>query len=262
MYDTHCHLDDVGYTDIDEVLKNAISNGVDRFIIPAADPKDLPKARDLSYRYKNVYFAVGVHPNHAHEYDEELLLQYISDERCVAVGECGLDYFRLKKSDAQSIKQCQKDVFVSQIKLAKRFDLPLILHIREASSDVLEILRSFDYNSLRGVLHCFNADSMLLELSKTFYYGIGGVLTFKNARRLVDILPQIPQNRLLLETDSPYLSPEPYRGKRNSPEYIPIIASKMAELLNQSPQYISQLTDTNANNLFWAKEMPNGTRNC
>lgn len=254
MIDTHCHLDDTGYTEnLDEILQTAQQQGVTHFIIPAADPKDLAHAQQLSHKYDCVYFAVGVHPNCADDYDEQLLRAYITDSRCVAVGECGLDYYRLDSQNSAQTKKIQKDIFRAQIALAQEFDLPLILHIREASADVLEILREADHTRLRGVLHCFNADFILLELAKTFYYGIGGVLTFKNARRLVQILPQIPPERLLLETDSPYLTPEPHRGTRNSPAYIPLIAQKMAEILQTTTENISTLTDKNAEILFGLK---------
>ena len=253
MMDTHCHLDDAGYTDCGAILHAAQQQGVSRFIIPAADPKDLARAREISHAHDCVYFAVGVHPNYADAYDEALLRSYITDSRCVAVGECGLDYYRLESHNAEATKEKQKEVFAAQIRLAIEFGLPLILHIREASADVLEILRSFDHKRLRGVLHCFNADSILLELSETFYYGIGGVLTFKNARRLVEILPKIPRERLLLETDAPYLTPEPHRGTRNTPAYIPLIAQKMAELLQTTTENIGTLTDKNADILFGLK---------
>lgn len=250
MIDTHCHLDDAGYTNLEAILHAAQQQGVSHFIIPAADPKDLAKAHAISHQFDCVYFAVGVHPNCAGDYDEQLLRSYITDSRCVAVGECGLDYYRLSSHDSEATKQLQKEIFAAQIRLAIEFELPLILHIREASADVLQILRTFDHKRLRGVLHCFNADSILLELSETFYYGIGGVLTFKNARRLVQILPQIPRERLLLETDAPYLTPEPHRGTRNSPVYIPLIAQKMAEILQTTAENISTLTDKNADILF------------
>ena len=253
MMDTHCHLDDAGYTDCGAILHAAQQQGVSRFIIPAADPKDLARAREISHAHDCVYFAVGVHPNCADAYDEALLRSYITDSRCVAVGECGLDYYRLESHNAEATKKKKKEVFAAQIRLAIEFGLPLILHIREASADVLEILRSFDHKRLRGVLHCFNADSILLELSETFYYGIGGVLTFKNARRLVEILPKIPRERLLLETDAPYLTPEPHRGTRNTPAYIPLIAQKMAELLQTTTENIGTLTDKNADILFGLK---------
>ncbi len=253
MIDTHCHLDDAGYTNLDAILHAAQQQGVSHFIIPAADPKDLAKAHAISHQFDCVYFAVGVHPNCAKDYDEQLLRSYITDSRCVAVGECGLDYYRLSSHDAETTKQLQKEIFAAQIRLAIEFELPLILHIREASADVLQILRTFDHKRLRGVLHCFNADSILLELSETFYYGIGGVLTFKNARRLVQILPQIPRERLLLETDAPYLTPEPHRGTRNTPVYIPLIAQKMAEILQTTTENISTLTDKNADILFGLK---------
>ncbi len=253
MIDTHCHLDDCAYdAHLPILLENARKNNVELFIIPGANPRDINKAYQLSHTYNEIYFAVGVHPHYAQEYDENLLRKYIEDEKCIAVGECGLDYFRLPK-DEEYIKQKQKEVFHAHIKLAQEYDKPLILHIRESSNDAYEIINQYEQENIRGVLHCYNADSILLKLSKNFYYGIGGVLTFKNARRLVDILPSIPLERLLLETDAPYLTPEPHRGKCNTPEYIPLIAEKIASLLHCSLQSIAEITTANAHNLFWSK---------
>jgi len=252
IIDTHCHLDDSRYKDdLDEVLKRAKENGVERFIIPGADPETLKRAYVLSRRYESIYFAVGVHPYDAKAYDKAFLERFIIDKKCVAVGECGLDYYRLPKEKAEKIREIelQKKVFIDQIELSIKYNLPLIVHIREASKDSFDILNSYG-DKIRGVLHCYNASPMLLGLSDNFYYGIGGVLTFKNAKKLVEIYPKIPQERLLIETDAPYLTPHPYRGKRNEPSYTKIIASKMAELSEVSSKEIEDITTKNALELF------------
>lgn len=255
IIDTHCHLDDIRYmNDIDEVIKRAIEGGVGRFIIPAADPKTLSRAAQLSEIYPEVYFATGVHPSDAKHYDRVEVEQYIGHQKCVAVGECGLDYHRLPDTQDEIIaeKKLQKDVFIDQIELAKQYNKPLIVHIRDASNDALDML---EHNAGKkgGVLHCYNADHQLLRLAnKNFYFGIGGVLTFKNARKLVEVYPRVPNDKLLIETDAPYLTPHPHRGERNEPYFCNLVASKMSELSGMSEEDICELTTNNSMRLFWS----------
>ena len=172
------------------------------------------------------------------------------------MGECGLDYFRLSEDEDEkkaNIK-LQKEVFVSQINLAKKYKKPLIIHIRDASNDSKILMIENNVKEVGGVLHCYNADEQLLSLSDHgFYFGIGGVLTFKNAKKLVNVLSKIPQEKLLIETDGPYLTPHPYRGSRNEPKYTNEIATKMAEFLNLSKEEVADLTTTNAKRLFTFK---------
>ncbi|MCI2236609.1 TatD family hydrolase [Helicobacter sp. CaF467b] len=259
LCDTHCHLDDKRFKeDFEAILDRARNAGITRFIIPAAHPEDLSRACELAHKYEEVYFASGLHPKYAYLYDENFLKQFLEDEKCIAVGECGLDYYCLEEALAQSklgsieeLKQIQKKVFIAQIQLAIAYKKPLIVHIRDASADSLEILRTYCNELVGGVLHCFNADFQLLSLAqKGFYYGIGGVLTFKNARKLVEILPKIPVESLLLETDAPYLTPHPHRGKRNEPSYIPLVLEKMSEILNLSKESLVGIINQNTKTLF------------
>lgn len=250
IIDTHCHLDDARYDDIDSVIKNAFDNGVNKIIIPGADINDLPKAAQIANSNENIYFAAGVHPYEIEGYDEAVLRQFAKDPKCIAIGECGLDYFRLPDDDIDGYKAKQKDAFISQINLAIELKLPLIVHIRDANEDSLKILKEYEDRLVGGVLHCFNASPILLELSSKFYYGIGGVLTFKNGKKLVEILPKIPLDRLVLETDAPYLTPEPHRGKRNEPAFTTYVADKMAGILGMSRDEVENLTTQNANRLF------------
>ncbi|MBU1643478.1 TatD family hydrolase [bacterium] len=254
IIDSHIHLDDERYReDLDEVLERAKQGGVERFIIPGADIRTLKRAVEIAETYESVYFAVGIHPYDKEQYDEAVLERYINHPKCVAVGECGLDYFRLEGSDEEkaSEKAAQKEVFVAQIALAKRYKKPLIIHIRDASHDSKMILLEQDAGEVGGVLHCFNADEELLSLAKeNFYFGIGGVLTFTNARKLVNVLPKIPLERLIIETDGPYLTPHPHRGKRNEPLYTTLVRDKMAVILECDGQKIEQLTTENAQKLF------------
>lgn len=257
IIDTHCHLDDVQFDgDLDDVIKRARCNGVRKIIIPGADIYDIEKAKNISYAYDDVFFAVGVHPYHAADFDEKKLLEFGDDPKCVAVGECGLDYFRLKKDfetdeEREAEKRLQKDVFVAQIKLASKLKKPLIVHSREANQDTYDTIKEYGKDLVGGVLHCYNASELLLELeSMNFYFGIGGVLTFKNAKNLVEILPKIPLSKLLIETDAPYLAPTPNRGKRNEPSYTTLVADKMSEILNLSVSEIEKITTRNALELF------------
>ncbi|WP_457596590.1 TatD family hydrolase [Hydrogenimonas sp.] len=254
IVDTHCHLDDSRFDeDLEEVLARAKEAGVAAVVIPGADIATLPKARDIAHRYEEVFFAAGVHPYDLEGYDEALLLEYLQDEKCVAVGECGLDYYRLPESEEARHEEIavQKRVFGAQIELAKRVGKPLIVHIRDAGSDAMAMLLEHGAGEVGGVLHCYNADERLLELAdEGFYYGIGGVLTFKNAKKLPHVLPKIPRHRLVVETDAPYLTPHPHRGKRNEPAYTRLVVEKMAEILGESVEAIEALTTENAKRLF------------
>ncbi|SFV68463.1 Putative deoxyribonuclease YcfH [hydrothermal vent metagenome] len=253
IIDTHCHLDDDRYSkDLESVLARANRSGIEKFIIPGADPKTLERAVTLAEKYKAIYFAVGVHPYDAQNYDRTFLEKYVTHSKCVAIGECGLDYFRLPQTqEAIAKEKClQKEVFVDQILWAKELKKPLIVHVRESSADALELLEKYAGEE-GGVLHCYNADESLLKLAnKNFYYGIGGVLTFKNARKLLNVFPKIPHNRLLLETDAPYLTPHPHRGERNEPAHTLLIAQKIETLCELEVDDISRISTENAYRLF------------
>ncbi len=253
IIDTHCHLDNERYNnDIEKVLKNAKEEGVEKFVIPGADPKTLKRAVALSEEYDEIYFSVGVHPYDAKNYDKKALETFVTHPKCVAIGECGLDYFRLPDTQEgiDVEKDLQKKVFIDQILWAKEVKKPLIVHVRESSADCLALLDEYAGEE-GGVLHCYNADESLLKLAKkNFYYGIGGVLTFKNAKKLINVYPKIPEDKLLIETDAPYLTPHPHRGKRNEPAYTTFVVAKMAELSKWSKEEIVALCTNNAKRLF------------
>lgn len=261
IIDTHTHLDDKRYLkDLDDVIKRANEGGVRGFLIPGADINDLPRAKEIAYKYPNIYFAAGVHPYNIDEYDEKVLREFLKDDRCIAVGECGLDYFRLPddKMDKEKNKNRQKEIFAKQIQLAVELNKPLIVHIRDANEDSKRVLLENSADRVGGVLHCYNASRYLLDLSeKGFYFGIGGVLTFKNAKKLVEILPDIPRDKIIIETDSPYLTPHPHRGERNEPFYTTFVAKKIAEILNMSESEVEELTTNNAKRLFKALKSVN-----
>jgi TatD DNase family protein len=248
IIDTHCHLDNEKYyEDVEEVIKRAVEKGVKEFIIPAASPKDIKRAVELSEKYDEIYFAVGVHPLDIENFKIEYLTDYITHPKCVAVGEIGLDYHYTKET-----KELQIELFKKQLDIVIEYNKPVIIHIREANQDAFEILKDYvsKYPTLKGVLHCFNADEQFLKLSNNFYYGIGGVITFKNARKLIEVFPKIPKNRVIIETDSPYLTPHPYRGQRNEPFFTTLVRDKIAELWNITPKEVEEITTNNAKELF------------
>ena len=253
IIDTHCHLDDDRYNDdIESVLENANNKGVEKFIIPGADPKTLLRAVALSEAYDSIYFAVGVHPYDAENYDKSYLEKFVHHPKCIAIGECGLDYFRLPELEEEIAKEkaIQKEVFIDQVIWAKEMKKPLIVHVRESSADCLGLLDKYAGKE-GGVLHCYNADESLLKLAKkNFYYGIGGVLTFKNAKKLINVYSKIPEEKLLIETDAPYLTPHPHRGERNEPAYTTFVADKMGELSGLSSMQIATISTQNAQRLF------------
>ncbi|MBD3798619.1 TatD family hydrolase [Sulfuricurvum sp.] len=254
IIDTHIHLDDERYRDdFDEMMERAHRAGVHAFIIPGAHPGTLDRAVELAEAYEDVYFAVGVHPYDLENFEEVDFEYYAAHPKCVAVGECGLDYFRLEGSEEEKYaeKIRQKHVFQEQIRFAKKVKKPLIVHIRDASHDAKTILLVEGAEEVGGVLHCYNADDELLSLAnQNFYFGIGGVVTFQNGKKLVNVLPKIPHDKLLIETDGPYLTPHPHRGTRNEPSYTRYVVDKIGELLGMEREKLESLTTKNAKNLF------------
>jgi len=254
IIDTHIHLDSKAYEkDLDEVIQRAKEGGVQKFIIPGADPSTLKRAVEIAEKYDDIYFAIGVHPYDIDAFSIDIFEKYIYHKKCVAIGECGLDYYRLEgtQEEKEKIKAKQKEVFISQIEIAKKYKKPLIVHIRDASRDAKELLLQYNAKEVGGVLHCFNADEELLSLANEgFSFGIGGVITFKNAKKLVNVLPKIPLSNVIIETDGPYLTPEPHRGERNEPLYTNFVVKKVAELLNTSENEIKNITTQNSSILF------------
>jgi TatD DNase family protein len=253
IVDTHIHLDDERYTeDLEAVLARSREVGVNRWIIPGADPTTLERAVEIAETYEDAFFAVGVHPYDADKYERAQMERFIEHPKCVAVGEIGLDYSRLPQSDdaIEAMKKSQHEAFIDQIDLANRYEKPIIVHIRDASRDAQAVLEEYA-GEQGGVLHCYNADHELLALAERgFYYGIGGVITFKNAKKLVEVFPMIPEDRLLIETDGPYLTPHPYRGERNEPAYCELVTEKMAHLSGIPLADMQRMCRENTTRLF------------
>lgn len=251
IIDTHCHLDDESFdSDFKQTLERATSAGIEKIVIPGASINDLPKAAKISQNHENIYFAAGIHPYHTDELDISILDEYAKSPKCVAIGECGLDYYRLPESGIDEYKSRQKEVFAAQIELAIKHKKPIIIHAREANEDCYSMLKERQNELVGGIMHCFNASPIFLDLSENFYYGIGGVLTFKNEKKLGEILPKIPKERLLIETDAPYLAPVPKRGGRNEPAFCAFVRDKMSEILGIPSDEIEQITSQNAKRLF------------
>ena len=248
MYiDTHCHLYKEYYNNIDEVINESIKNGVTSFIVNGCDMKSNIEALELANKYKEVYAAIGFHPTELDDFKDEYfnwLEEHINDKKVVAIGEIGLDY-HYDNTD----KEIEKDIFKKQLDIAKKYNMPIIVHTRDAIGDTYNILK--EYN-LRGSIHSFSGSiEMAREFIKLGYMiGISGVVTFKNAKNAVEVAKIVPIEKLLVETDSPYLTPEPYRGTQNSPVYIPLIASSIAALKSIDIAEVARVTTNNIYRIF------------
>ena len=245
--DTHCHLSKNDYEDIDKVIKDAYDNNVKYLIISGCDKKGIKESIEISNNHDNVYMALGFHPSEARiTTDEDLkeLEEIIkNNNKVIALGEIGLDYYWDKDN-----KEEQKELFKKQIEIAKRNNLPLVIHSRDAFQDTYDILKEANY---KGVIHCFsgNEENAKMYVSIGFYIGIGGVITFKNTN-LKETIKTIPKDRILLETDSPYLAPTPHRGEKNESKYIPLIAEEIANNLNITVEEVGRITTKNASKIF------------
>ncbi len=243
MYiDTHCHIDTDGASDY---IENARKANVNILINASEDYNTSLESVSLSERFLNVYSCVGVHPLNVLSYDNDIskFVALISNEKVKAIGEIGLDYYY-----GTDTKERQKEVFKSFLSLAEKANLPVVIHSRDAVMDTINILKEY---KVRGVIHCFSGS---LEVAREyikmgFYLGIGGVLTFKNSK-LYEVIKQIGLDRIILETDAPFLTPEPYRGKRNESKYIPIIAKRVASILEVDESVVMDVTTSNARRVF------------
>ena len=248
IIDTHAHYDDEAFEeDRDNLLQSMQSNGIEKIINVGANIKGSRTSIALSEQYPFIYAAVGVHPSDTEELDEEKIawLKEVSKkEKVIAIGEIGLDYYWPEPD-----RKIQKKWFIRQMELAQEVNLPVIIHSRDAAQDTIEILKQFPAN---GVIHCYSytKESAKEFLKMGYYFGIGGVLTFKNAKKLKEAVMEIPIERILLETDSPYLAPEPNRGKRNSSLNIPYVVKELAQLKGISEEEVINITTENTKKLF------------
>ena len=247
IVDTHCHLEnnEIDYLSIKKMKDNIL-------IVSGFNKKSNEEVIKLCNKFNNVYGTIGIHPEELQDYNEENLRfieDNLSSDKIVGIGEIGLDYHYTKEN-----VEIQKELFIKQLDLAKKYNKPVVIHSRDAIKDTYDILCS--YKDLKKVLHCYSGS---LESAKEFLklntmFGIGGVVTFKNAKQLVEVVTNIGLENILLETDSPYLSPEPYRGLKNEPYNVNIVAKKVSELKNISLEEVIKITTNNAFTMFDLKK--------
>ncbi|WP_090174806.1 TatD family hydrolase [Eubacterium oxidoreducens] len=253
IFETHAHYDDDKFDENrDELLKQLPLNGIGYVVDVGANLESTKKAIKLSEQYDYIYASVGVHPSDIEDLNEESydwLGQQMKHKKVVAVGEIGLDYY-WEKEDA--IRQRQKYWFSRQIELAKKGNLPIIIHSREAAQDTIAVMKESHAEEVPGIIHCYSYSKELAKifLDMGYYLGIGGVVTFKNARKLVETVKETPMDRLLLETDCPYLAPEPNRGRLNSSLNLIYVADKIAEIKNLTREEVITITTQNAKKLY------------
>lgn len=251
LFDTHVHVNAEQFNeDLEEVIERAQEAGVENMIVVGFDRPTITRAMELVELYEFMFAAVGWHPVDAIDMTEEDL-QWIEElcahPKVVAIGEMGLDYHWDK-----SPKDIQQEVFRKQIRLAKKVGLPIIIHNREATADIISILKEEEASEVGGIMHCFSgsAETALECIDLNFYISLGGPVTFKNAKKPKEVAAAVPLDRLLIETDCPYLAPHPYRGKRNEPSYVKLVAEQIAEIKQLTVEEVSQATTNNAKKLF------------
>ncbi|CFX09540.1 Uncharacterised deoxyribonuclease TatD-type [Syntrophomonas zehnderi OL-4] len=255
LIDTHAHLqDDDLQNDLPQVLKRAAEAGVEKIICVGYDVKSSQEALNMARKYRQVYAAVGIHPHDAQHLDDKALKQLYTmakDPRVVAIGEIGLDFYR-----DLSPRDIQRQAFVAQIKLAQELSKPIVIHDRDAHQEVMEIIKTEKAGRNQGIMHCYSGSLPLAaELIKAgFYISFAGPITFKNARKAQETAAQIPMDKILIETDCPYLAPEPWRGQRNEPANVKYVAAKLAELRNKGADEIAYLTNLNAKKVYRIKD--------
>lgn len=248
--DNHCHMFLEYYSDIDDYINKAKENRINKIIVSGCDMKSNLEVLELVQKYDMVYGTLGFHPTELSSLDETsfLLLENMlkKSKKIIAIGEIGLDYHY-----PDTNKEKQKKFFIEQLKLANRFSLPVLIHSRDATADTYQILKTYPVLK-SGMIHCFSGSlETATEYIKLGYYiGIGGICTFKNANQIIHVIKNIDLYKILLETDAPYLSPEPHRGHPNLSAYIPIIAQKIAQIKDVSLEEVADITTSNSERLF------------
>lgn len=249
MIDTHSHINFDDYKEkFDSFLKDVKDNETDYVIIPGVEPSTFDEIISLCEKYDMLYAAIGVHPSEAKTYTQEVekeIYAKIKNKKVVAIGEIGLDYYW-----EQETKELQKEVFRKQLKIAEELQIPVLIHDREAHEDTFNILQEFNLKDV--IFHCFSGNSEFAQkcIEKGYYIAIGGVVTFKNAKDLKEVAKITPLDKLLLETDAPYLAPVPYRGKLNTPAYLKYIAQEIANIKNIDVEEVKTNTTQNAKRIF------------
>ena len=247
MYiDTHCHLSREDYDDIDKVIEENKNANIDKIVVSGCSRESIEEVMDLKNRYDVVYVTIGYHPEYADtvtESDLDYLKSLLGEKKIIGIGEIGLDYHYTKDN-----KDKQIWLFEEQLKIADAFNLPVVIHSRDATMDTINTLKKY---KVKGIIHCFSGslETAKIYISMGFLLGIGGVVTFKNSK-LKDVVKEVPLESIVLETDSPYLAPVPFRGKINSSKYLEYIANFIAEIKNISVEELAEITSRNASSLF------------
>lgn len=250
LIDSHCHLHSIDLAefnhDIENVLQRASDAGVERMLCVCIELEDVPALYDLADKYKNIYISAGLHPNSevAVEPKQDTLLSLANHPACIAIGETGLDYFRTNSNEAI---EAQRQRFREHIRAAKAAGKPLIIHTRQAVDDTIAVMTEENASDIGGVLHCFTEswDMARQALDLGFYISFSGIVTFKNALELQDVAKKVPLDRVLIETDSPYLAPVPFRGKQNHPALVKYVAEAICELRDIDYQTLAAQTTDN-----------------
>ncbi|MDF0727845.1 TatD family hydrolase [Cytobacillus sp. S13-E01] len=251
LIDTHTHLNAEQFEeDLEEVIDRAKLAGVSTMVVVGFDRATITKAIELADTYEFIYATIGWHPVDAIDMtdaDLNWIEELAAHPKVVALGEMGLDYYWDK-----SPKEIQKEVFRKQIALAKKVKLPIVIHNRDATADIVDILMEEKASEVGGIMHCFTGSKEIAKqcIDMNFYISFGGPVTFKNAKQPKEVAAEIPLERLLIETDCPYLTPHPFRGKRNEPSYVKLVAEQIAELKGVAFEELAQKTSDNARRLF------------
>ncbi len=252
LIDSHCHLNMSDFAkDLDEIIANAKNNQINGLLTICTQLDELKELKLISKKDKNIWYSGGIHPNNvkAHVRAQlDIISNYASDKKFIAIGETGLDYFYENPK-----KEMQKNSFIKHINIARELDLPIIVHTRDADRDTIDILKNqYKMGKFKGVIHCFSAtEELAMEaLDINFYISVSGIVTFKNAESIRNTIKKIPLNKLLVETDAPYLAPVPNRGKRNEPAFVKHTAEFLSVLKNVSYDKIASQTTENFFNLF------------
>ncbi len=253
IIETHCHLDYLKNEPLDELLKKSVEAGVEKIITISVQPSNFDDAFQIALDNEMVYFTQGIHPHEAKQCTDEhisIITERCSHPKMVAVGEIGLDYHY-----DHSPRDIQIKVFEQQLQIAIDNNKPVVIHSREADDDMISVLKNFAHLlPKQGVIHSFTSEKKLAEcaLDEGFYIGFNGIITFKNAQNVRDITDYCPIDRILLETDAPFLTPAPHRGKENAPYYLPHVAEKIAEIKNVSVDEVLEVAYKNSMDLFFA----------